>query len=210
MTLMRFDPFRELDRLADQALISARTPRTMPMEAFRRGDQFIVAIDVPGVNQDDVGVTVERNVIELSTRRQSLRQAGDEVIIDERPQGEFRRQLFLGDNLDPDKLTAQYDRGVLRGAAVGALTGALIGWIFGLFNWLYPLIAGLVLACYGAIFGTVIGALTGLVMYAFQAGRRDFTAVRSRQPRHFDVVADVDQADRGAQLLSGDANQRGR
>jgi len=81
MTLMRFDPFRELDRLADQALTSARTPRTMPMEAFRRGDQFIVAIDVPGVNQEDVDVTVERNVIELSARRQPLRQAGDEVII---------------------------------------------------------------------------------------------------------------------------------
>jgi HSP20 family protein len=104
MTLMRFDPFRELDRFADQALTSARTPRTMPI---------IVAIDVPGVNQDDVDVTVERNVIELSARRQPLRQAGDEVIIDETPQGEFRRQLFLGDNLDPDKLTAQYDRGVL-------------------------------------------------------------------------------------------------
>lgn len=113
MTLMRFDPLRELDRLADQALTSARTPRTMPMEAFRRGDQFIVAIDLPGVNQEDVDVTVERNVIELSAHRQPLRQVGDEVIIDERPQGDFRRQLFLGDNLDPDKLTAKYDRGVL-------------------------------------------------------------------------------------------------
>src|SRR6201992_3891384 len=113
MTLMRFDPLRELDRLPDQALTNARTPRTMPMEAFRRGDQFIVAIDVPGFKQEDVDVTVERNVIELSARRQPRRQAGDEVIIDERPQGEFRRQLFLGDNLDPDRLTAQYDRGVL-------------------------------------------------------------------------------------------------
>lgn len=98
----------------------------------------------------------------------------------------------------------------LRGAAAGALTGALIGWIFGLFNWLYPLIAGLVLACYGAIFGAVVGALTGLVMYAFQAGRRGFTAVRSLQPRHFDLVADVEQADRAVQLLKGGVNQRGR
>src|ERR1700761_3148125 len=113
MTLMRFDPFRELDRLADQALTSARTPRTMPMEAFRRGDQFVVAIDVPGVSQEDVDVTVERNVIELTARRQPLRQAGDEVIIDERPQGGFRRQLFLGHNPDRGKLTRKYDQGVL-------------------------------------------------------------------------------------------------
>src|ERR1700753_3502421 len=81
MTLMRFDPFRELDRLAHQALTSARTPRTTPMQAFRRGDQFIVAVDVPGVSQEDVDVTVERNVIDLSARRQPLRQGGDEGVL---------------------------------------------------------------------------------------------------------------------------------
>lgn len=113
MTLMRFDPFRELDRLADQALASARTPRTLPMEALRRGDQVIVAIDVPGIDQSDIDVTVERNIVEINARRQPLRQEGDEVIVDERPHGEFRRQLFLSDSLDPNNLAAQCDRGVL-------------------------------------------------------------------------------------------------
>ena len=103
MTLMRFDPFRELDRLADQALTSARTGRTLPMEALRRGDQFIVSIDVPGTEAKDIDLTVERNVVEITARRQPIRQEGDEVIVDERPQGEFRRQLFLGSyNLDLD------------------------------------------------------------------------------------------------------------
>jgi HSP20 family protein len=58
-------------------------------------------------------VTVERNVLEINARRRPLRQEGDELIVDERPQGEFRRQLFLGDNLDPNKLSAVCDRGVL-------------------------------------------------------------------------------------------------
>jgi HSP20 family protein len=110
---MRFDPFRELDRIADQALAGARTARTLPMEALRRGDQFIVSIDVPGTEPNDIDVTVERNVVEITARRQPLRQEGDEVIVDERPQGEFRRQLFLGDNLDPNKLSAACDKGVL-------------------------------------------------------------------------------------------------
>lgn len=112
MTLMRFDPFRELDRLADQALVGARA-RTLPMEALRRGDRFIVSIDVPGTEPDDIDVTVERNVVEITARRQPIRREGDEVIVDERPQGEFRRQLFLGENLDPDNLSAACDRGVL-------------------------------------------------------------------------------------------------
>ena len=113
MTLMRFDPFRELDRLADQALVGARAARTLPMEALRRGDQFIVSIDVPGTAAEDIDLTVERNVVEITTRRQPIRQEGDEVIVDERPQGEFRRQLFLGENLDSDNLSAACDRGVL-------------------------------------------------------------------------------------------------
>ena|ERR1700738_1858739 len=113
MTLMRFDPFRELDRLADQALAGAHTVRTLPMEALRRGDQFIVAIDVPGTDPNDIDVTVERNVVDITARRQAIRQEGDEVIVDERPQGEFRRQLFLGENLDSDSLSAACDRGVL-------------------------------------------------------------------------------------------------
>ena len=113
MVLMRFDPFRELDRLADQAISGARTARTLPMEAVRRGDQLIVAIDVPGIDPSDIDVTLERNVVELTARRRPLRQEGDELIIDERPTGEFRRQLFLGDSLDPSKLTASCERGVL-------------------------------------------------------------------------------------------------
>ena len=113
MALMRFDPFRELDRLADQALAGARTARTLPMEALRRGDQIIVALDAPGMQGSDIDVTVERNVIEITARRRPIRQEGDELIVDERPQGEFRRQLFLGDNLDPNKMTAVCDQGVL-------------------------------------------------------------------------------------------------
>ncbi|MBO0871754.1 MAG: Hsp20/alpha crystallin family protein [Pseudonocardia sp.] len=113
MTLMRFDPFRELDRFAEQALSGVRSQRTMPMEAFRRGDEFVVGIDLPGVDPDDVDVTVERNVVSIRTVRRPLHQEGDEVLVDERPQGEFSRQLFLGDNLDSGGLSAQFEHGAL-------------------------------------------------------------------------------------------------
>jgi HSP20 family protein len=113
MTLMRFDPFRDLERLTEQALTGARGPRAMPMEAFRRGDQFVVALDLPGVDPGDVDVTVERNVVTVRTRRAPLRRNGDELLVDERPQGEFSRQFFLGDNLDTTRMSAEFDRGVL-------------------------------------------------------------------------------------------------
>jgi HSP20 family protein len=112
MTLMRFDPFRELDRLSEQVM-SGRMPRTMTMEAWRRGDEFFVQIDLPGIDKDDVDLTVEHNVVSIRAQRRPAHEEGDEVIVDERPHGTFTRQLFLGDNLDADKLSADYDRGVL-------------------------------------------------------------------------------------------------
>jgi HSP20 family protein len=112
MTLMRFDPFRELDRLSEQ-MMGGRGPRTMPMEAWRRKDEFYVYVDLPGVDQDDVELTVERNVVSIRAERRPAHEEGDEVIVDERPHGIFTRQLFLGDNLDANKLSANYDRGVL-------------------------------------------------------------------------------------------------
>jgi HSP20 family protein len=112
MTLMRFDPFRELDRLGERVL-NAGALRAMPTEAFRRGDDFYVLIDLPGVRTDDVQVTVERNVVNVHATRTSPRQEGDELLVDERPHGHFSRQFYLGDNLNAGKLQAEYALGVL-------------------------------------------------------------------------------------------------
>ena len=114
MTLMRFDPFRELDRWTEQAMAGSRSMRTMPMEALRRGDRLLVALDLPGVAQDDIDLTVERSVVTVRFSRAALAQEGDEVIVDERPHGQFSRQLFLGENLDAAKLTADLTDGVLN------------------------------------------------------------------------------------------------
>jgi HSP20 family protein len=56
---------------------------------------------------------LERNVVTIRAERRSPRQEGDEVLIDERPRGTFTRQLFLGDNLDAERLNASYELGVL-------------------------------------------------------------------------------------------------
>jgi HSP20 family protein len=113
MTVLRFDPFQEFDRLSRQMLGGGRGPRSMPMEAYRRGDQFYVHLDLPGVNPDDLQLTVERNVVAVRAERRPFWQQGDDVLVDETPQGSFSRQLFLGDNLDAGHLEASYDQGIL-------------------------------------------------------------------------------------------------
>lgn len=110
--LMRTDPFRELDRLSDAVFGQGGRPLVMPIDAYRRGDTFLVHFDLPGVDIDSIDLTVEQHV--LTVRAERLPADGDaERIVNERPQGIFTRQLFLGDTLDVDSLNAEYAAGVL-------------------------------------------------------------------------------------------------
>jgi HSP20 family protein len=113
--LMRTDPFREFDRLAQQVFGAGTTsrPAVMPMDAWREGDTFVIEFDLPGVAPDTLDIDVERNVLTVKAERP--RRNGDwETLASERPTGLFSRQLVLGDNLDLDKVEASYDAGVLR------------------------------------------------------------------------------------------------
>jgi HSP20 family protein len=113
--LMQTDPFRELDRLTQQVFgtqgTSAR-PSVMPMDAWRDGDVFHVEFDLPGVDPDSIDLDVERNVVTVKAERPS-RASDAEAIAAERPRGVFSRQLVLGDNLDTEHISAQYEHGVL-------------------------------------------------------------------------------------------------
>jgi HSP20 family protein len=111
--LMRTDPFRELDRLTQQVLGTPGRPTAMPMDAYRKGDSFLVRFDLPGAEADSIDLTVERNVLTVHARRARLDGEDVEMIAAERPQGTFSRQLFLGDTLDVDRLQADYTDGVL-------------------------------------------------------------------------------------------------
>lgn len=111
--LMRTDPFRELDRLSERVLGTTARPAVMPMDAYREGERFVVRFDLPGVEPAGIDVTVEKNVLTVAAQRVWEPSEGQQVLASERPQGQFRRQLFLGDGLDTEHLSAAYDHGVL-------------------------------------------------------------------------------------------------
>jgi HSP20 family protein len=111
--LMRTDPFREFDRLAQQVFGTTARPAGMPMDAWQEDGQFIVAFDLPGVTPDSVELDVESNVLTVKAERKSPAGENTEMLAAERPQGVFSRQLILGDTLDTDGIQASYDAGVL-------------------------------------------------------------------------------------------------
>lgn len=113
--LMRFDPFRELDRLTQDlwGVTGSLRAARWPMDAYRRSDQVVVHVDLPGVDPASIDVHADRNVLTLRAERSWTPGDGDEVLVAERPHGTFERQLFLGDGLDLDQVQARYEHGVL-------------------------------------------------------------------------------------------------
>ncbi|KQX52115.1 MULTISPECIES: Hsp20/alpha crystallin family protein [unclassified Streptomyces] len=115
--LMRTDPFRELDRLTQQMLGTTGTwsrPSAVPMDAYREGDVYVIALDLPGVALDAIDIDVERNMLTVKAERRPVAKTDDvQMELSERPLGVFSRQLMLADTLDTEKITADYEAGVL-------------------------------------------------------------------------------------------------
>lgn len=113
MQTLRFDPFRDFDRLAAEVLGTARTPSLMPMDCLRAGDQFVVRFDLPGIDAESLEVSAENQTLTVRAERSRRDPEGSTYLISERPSGTYSRQLVLGDGLAVDDISADYRDGVL-------------------------------------------------------------------------------------------------
>jgi HSP20 family protein len=112
--MMQSDPFRDLDTLFGRLTgRQGAAGGVMPMDAFRRGSDVWVHIDLPGVKAENLDITVERNMLTVSAERSWQREEGDQAYFGERYRGSFRRQIELGDSLDLEHLEADLHDGVL-------------------------------------------------------------------------------------------------
>lgn len=112
--LLQHDPFRDLDRLTQQVFGTVARPSGMPLDAWREGDEFVVELDLPGIDPDKLDIDVERNVLTIKAERLSHIPDAANAVAAERAWGVFSRQLVLGDALATDKVDADYTAGVLR------------------------------------------------------------------------------------------------
>lgn len=101
-----FDPFREL---------FGDAPRTvgMPMDLVRSGDEFVVSIDLPGVDPASIDIDAEERTLTIRATRDTQKGEGSQWLVRERPTGAFARQLTLGSGLALDAVSADYADGVL-------------------------------------------------------------------------------------------------
>jgi HSP20 family protein len=85
------------------------------MDLVEAGDDFILRADLPGLSEGDVNIELEDNVLTISGQRKSEHEERKEGYYRvERASGTFSRSLTLPEGVDPEKVQAHFDRGVLE------------------------------------------------------------------------------------------------
>jgi HSP20 family protein len=116
--LMRPEPFsREVDRLFDAFLGDRQQGRRWvpPVDLVEADDHYVLKADLPGLSEDDVSIEVQDGTLTISGERKAeheTREQGWYRI--ERSFGSFNRSLTLPEGVDPDGISAKFDRGVLE------------------------------------------------------------------------------------------------
>jgi HSP20 family protein len=110
---MYFDPFRGLDRLASDLLDTRQGPRMMAMDLYRDRDHYVLAADLPGIDPGSIDIDVDGQLLTIRGERTPRGAEGVSWIAKERPSGSFMRQFTLGEGVATDRISANYDRGVL-------------------------------------------------------------------------------------------------
>ncbi len=129
MTIVRWEPLRELNSLQSEMnrLFNTvfDTPsgtsgnvlrRWMPaMDLVESGDHFVLRADLPGMGEDDVNIEFEDGTLTVSGERKAEHEDSNEGFHRvERSFGSFSRSLTLPQGIDPEAVTASFDRGVLE------------------------------------------------------------------------------------------------
>ena len=107
-----FDVLSQFDRLASSVFDTARAPRLMPVDLFRDGDSYVLSADMPGIDPATVDVDVDGQLLTIRAERHA---PSEQVqwLAHERPYGSYMRQFTLGDGVDAERITANYEHGVL-------------------------------------------------------------------------------------------------
>jgi HSP20 family protein len=128
MTIVRWEPLRELGTLQSEMnrLFSTAFDasggnggtmrRWMPaMDLLETGDHFVLRADLPGMSEEDVNIELEDATLTISGERKTEHESTDEGYYRvERASGSFQRSLTLPKGVDPEAVTASFDRGVLE------------------------------------------------------------------------------------------------
>jgi len=127
--ITRWDPFREFvtlqDRMnrlfrdsygpegRDEALTTANF--APPVDIYEDEHNVTLKIEVPGIEEKDIDVRIENNTLTVHGERKfEMEEKEENYRRVERQYGSFTRSFTLPSTVDPEKVQADYDKGVLK------------------------------------------------------------------------------------------------
>jgi HSP20 family protein len=128
VTIVRWEPFRELSSLQSEMNRLFNTAFDAPpggnggnrrwapaMDLLETDEHFVLRADLPGMSEGDVNIELEDNVLTVSGERKAEHEDKREGYYRvERAFGSFSRSLTLPQGVDPEAVTASFNRGVLE------------------------------------------------------------------------------------------------
>ena len=118
MTLVRWEPFGEIDRHWGRFFGPAHqggAPNYPRLDVSEDDEQFIVKVDLPGLSDKDIDLTVKEDVLYIKgeLEKEEARD-GERFHVVERRHGVFRRHVSLSGPVDNDQVKAKFANGVLE------------------------------------------------------------------------------------------------
>lgn len=127
MTMSLWEPMRELitvrdmmDRLLEESLVPARqrwgredrSSRRLPVDVYTTEDEIVVQAPMPGVNPEEVDIALEGDTLTIKGEVKAPVENVD-YVMQERWYGPFSRSLVIHVPVDPDKIEATFEHGLL-------------------------------------------------------------------------------------------------
>ncbi|WP_237055496.1 Hsp20/alpha crystallin family protein [Microbulbifer sediminum] len=123
MSLVPRGSLLDLDNIFDQWMSPSRAS-TEGKEGFfspridisETEDSYVISAEIPGVNKDDISVTLENGVLtlEAEVHREEKEEKAGRVIREERRYGKYMRSFNLGNDVSEEEIDASFKDGVLK------------------------------------------------------------------------------------------------
>ncbi|MFS4460777.1 Hsp20/alpha crystallin family protein [Bdellovibrio sp. HCB2-146] len=106
----QFEEFmNDFDLLSPHSGLSDFSPA---VDIEEKDNMYLVTADLPGMKKEEIKIDLSDNVLTISGER--TRESKGEGRYTERTHGKFMRSFTLPSRVDPDKISAQFENGVLR------------------------------------------------------------------------------------------------
>ena len=107
-------PFRAMDDM-DRHLYGRRAGHIMKTDVREIGDNYEVAVDLPGFKKDQVQLQLENGYLTITAAKEqeTEKKHGHKIIRQERYAGSMQRSFYVGEDLTAEDVKAKFEDGVL-------------------------------------------------------------------------------------------------